>query len=131
MKEKITSVCLVLAVHTLFFFTCLLSGAFAQPLPGQIVRSTETADGSLAGNAAVALSADLMVSEIERQKTNPLFSQWFQVLSALLIQGALWSKSRFADLHLAKNKRFAVESITSHPQQAPPLCFQRVESPVW
>ena len=126
MKECGASICLMVAAVVLLSFVYTACGQPAESLVYGRSMPQETANIGGLSSASETPDVELMTPAGEAQRVSSAYVRCFYLLLALLVRRALWKKPRFIAVTYDKNKRFAVESKTSHPQQAPPFFRQLI-----
>jgi hypothetical protein len=123
MKGRRAAFCLVLAGVLLFPFFWIAGQPDSIPAR-QPALPLRAPDGDGLGSAQAVQTVEMMTPGSEWQRAGSACFRWVFLVLALQLQGTLRRKPCFVAVHHDKNKRFAVEGKTSHPQQAPPIRLQ-------
>jgi hypothetical protein len=119
-KAQVRLVLIVLMLIPLIYMTW---GLIADFLPRQGSVIPGAAYGGNVLDLADRLASEPIARATQPQRVYTIILRCFFLPFVLMTQKTLWRKPRIAFEYHHKQKCFAVEGKTSHPQLAPPVLF--------
>jgi hypothetical protein len=121
MKGFSMPICLLLAVVLLFPCLYAIGGQPAGAMARWQALPQDLPGSGWISSTSEAPAIELMTPVSAVQQVGIEYERCFNLLLIYLMGRILWRKPRSPCIPRDKNKRFAVEGKTSHPQQAPPF----------